>query len=309
MRLNDKKTIKKATCILTADWHLRDTQPKCRTDVYYETQFKKLTFIKDLQVQHSNCPVLIAGDVFDIPKPSPMLLTSTLYYLPYHIVCIPGQHDLPEHVLENFNQSGLAVIEQGSDCIVLKNNVDYIPSINNGKEIAGFPYGTQLKNVKQHIALIHTLIQEPQNTNKNIPYDYNCISIMKKLSDFKLIVSGDNHKPFVYKKGKQLIVNPGSIMRMDADQINHKPRVYLWYAKENIVEPVYLPIEKDVITRQHIEKKQEEDERIEVYKKRLKADIKIGISFEKNMKKYVHKNEIKKSVEKEIYTAMEGNKK
>ncbi len=94
-------------------------------------------------------------------------------------------------------------------------------------------------------------------------------------------------------------------MRMAADQIDHKPRVYLWYADDNTVEPVYLPIQKGVVSREHIEKQEKEDERMEAYKTRLKAGVKIGISFENNMKRYLHKNKVDKMVEKEIYNAME----
>jgi DNA repair exonuclease SbcCD nuclease subunit len=296
MRLNNKKEIKKVDAILTADWHLRDTQPRCRIDNYYETQFKKLTFISDLQMKY-NCPVIVAGDVFDIPKPSPMLLASTLHFMPKKIICIPGQHDLPEHNLKNYNQSGLAVIEEGSDCKVLKND-----SSSDG--VVGFPYGSQLKNTIGRVAVVHTLVQEPKGES-NIPANYTCISLMKKLKEFKLIVSGDNHTPFTFKNGEQLLVNPGSLMRMDADQINHRPRVYLWCAKENQVQPIYIPIKEGVVNRDHIEKQKKEDERIEAYKEKLKANVKIGISFEKNMKRFININKINSEVEKEIYAAME----
>lgn len=303
MRISNKKTIGFADAILTADWHLRDTQPKCRTDNYYQVQFNKIRFIKGLANMHEGCPVLIAGDIFDTAKPSPMLLASTLHFLPSLVVCIPGQHDMPSHSLENLNQSGLAVIEQGSDCTVLKNPTDYKPSIA-GNEIIGFPWGSKISNIKGDIALVHTLLQEPKNYNSHIAYEEDCESLLKKLPACRLVVSGDNHKSFTYRKGEQLIVNPGSIMRMDADQIDYKPCVYLWYAGTNTVEPVYLPIGEDVVTREHLEKKQEEDLRMEAYKNRLQACVEIGVSFEKNIDNYIRKNKIEKEISQEIYTAM-----
>ena len=60
-------------------------------------------------------------------------------------------------------------------------------------------------------------------------------------------------------------MNPGSIYRMEASQENHKPRVYLWYAETNTVEPVYIPIESGVISREHLETKEERDIRINAF--------------------------------------------
>lgn len=327
MRVGNKKEIRKASCICTADWHLRDTQPKCRTDNYYEAQWKKISFISELQVKH-NCPVLIAGDVFDKPKPSPMLLADTLLHIPRKIICVPGQHDLPEHSIENLNQSGLAVLNVGSDVRILKGEgtgtpIAFPDGYAPGKcktdfLIHGVPWGKELlplenRKAFNNIALIHTLVRNPKETNENIPFSEDYISLFEKMTRYDLIVSGDNHKSFTYQKGGKggikWIVNPGSLMRMDADQVDHKPRMYLWYAEDNTVEAVYLPIEQGVVSREHIERQTKEDERMEAYKTRLKAGVKIGISFEKNMKRYLLKNKVKPSVEKEIYAAMEGGKK
>lgn len=313
MRLDhNKKPFKKASSILTADWHLRDTQPKCRTDEYYEAQWKKIKFIRGLQIQHK-CPVLLAGDVFDVPKPSPMLLAAALHFLPDNVICIPGQHDLPGHSLENLNQSGLFVLKEGSNTIILN-------GIENDRYknffVSGFPWGSDLSGMREDertgfhpsVAMVHTLVQGPKETNQNIPYGEDCFGIFKTLPGYDLIVSGDNHKSFFVrdKSSGNLLVNPGSLMRMSADQEDYKPCVYLWYAEDNTVEAVYLPIEKNVISREHIEKQTKEDERMEAYKAKLKAGVKIGISFEKNMKQYLLKNKTGLDIEKEIYAAMEG---
>jgi hypothetical protein len=46
----------KPTAILTADWHLRDTQPICRTDDFWESQWIKANYIMELQRKYG-CPV------------------------------------------------------------------------------------------------------------------------------------------------------------------------------------------------------------------------------------------------------------
>lgn len=315
MRIDKQNKIKKASAILTADWHLRDTQPKCRTDNYYETQWKKIEFIRKLQQEHNNCPILVAGDIFDKAEPSLMCVGDAIEYLPPYTICIPGQHDLPKHSLENYNQCGLNILSKATDLETITGIGGCAFLEFDNMFISGFPWGKTLQGIdarsisKYKIALIHMLIQGRIENNQHIPYDaydINHKEVFNALSGYDLIVSGDNHKPFTCKNKKgQLLVNQGSLMRMTADQIDYKPRVYLWYAKTNSVEPVFLPIEKNVITREYIEKQQEEDERMEKYKARLKAKIDIGMSFKDNMKMYLHKNKIKDDVKKEIYNAMD----
>jgi len=100
------------------------------------------------------------------------------------------------------------------------------------------------------------------------------------------------------------LVNPGSLMRSSADQIDHKPRVYLWWAENNQVEPVYLPVEQDVIDRTHIESQEVKDRRMESYISRMSEDVEIGLSFEENLKSYFAIKRIRKPVQDKAWRAM-----
>jgi len=308
----DKKPFRAADAILMADMHLRDTQPKCRRDDYWEAQETKITFIHELQVKH-NCPILIAGDVFHEAKPSHYLLQWAIGFLPKGIVCIPGQHDLPQHNPELFLHSGLGVLYSAGNVRVLHKGWPGHETFD--LVIWGFGWGSELKPVdplfkehKKEIALVHRLINRPTG-DRTFPSADSPYEIMDRLEGFDLIVSGDNHLPFVVKRGKQLLVNPGSMMRMTADQIDHRPRVYLWYADTNEVEPAYLPIEGGVIDRSHIEEPEARDARLEAYEARLREGVEVGVSFDDNMKEYIRKNKVEKPVADKVYEAMEDKKK
>ena len=119
----DVEMRKEATAILTADIHLRDDIPVCRTDDFILTQAKKLDFISALQKQHS-CPVLMAGDIFHKWKASPYLLAFAIEHFPKNSIAIAGQHDLPQHNFSNFDKSGLHVLEKAEIVKVLYND-DY----------------------------------------------------------------------------------------------------------------------------------------------------------------------------------------
>lgn len=130
-------------------------------------------------------------------------------------------------------------------------------------------------------------------------------TILKKFIEFSIVHSGDNHNPFTAEYKNRVLVNPGSIMRSTAAQIHHKPRVYLWCASTNKVEPIYLPIKKGVVSRDHIEQQEEQDERRNAYVARMKTDYEISFSYEGNLEKHIKENDVEKEVEERIWEMIE----
>ena len=102
--------MKKADGILCGDLHLTEDTPICRTDNFQEAQWRKLTFIKQLQEEH-DCPVLCAGDLLDFWKPSPFLLSKIIEHLPKQFYTVLGNHDLPQHSLELLEKSGIYTLQ------------------------------------------------------------------------------------------------------------------------------------------------------------------------------------------------------
>jgi len=129
--------------------------------------------------------------------------------------------------------------------------------------------------------------------------------LLRKYPQYDLILTGDNHKPFTETYQGRLLVNPGSIFRLTASQEEFRPRVYLWYADTNTVEPVYLPIKQGVISREHIEHKEERDNRINAFISTLDTDWEAELSFEDNLKKFEETNNISEAIMSIIYKSLE----
>jgi len=129
--------------------------------------------------------------------------------------------------------------------------------------------------------------------------------LLRKYPQYNLIVTGHNHQSFTETHEDRLLVNPGSLTRHKADQIEHRPCVYLWYAKINTVEPVYLPIEQGVISRDHIERTKERNDRIDAFISKLDDDWEAAVSFEENLKRFEDANNVRKSVMEIVYKAIE----
>jgi DNA repair exonuclease SbcCD nuclease subunit len=308
--------MKQPDAILCTDLHIRETTPECRLDDFMKTQTRKHKWLRELQEKH-NAPILVAGDVFNYWKPSPWLLSWTLRNLSDGIIAIPGQHDLPAHNLENIEKSGIQVLyDAGKIRLLTEPSVwplhlnglhPNYKGINSG--ICGFPWGTEIGGISPlydyMLAIIHYGVYQrtphypgAENTGGTAR------SIIKKMPGFNLIVSGDNHLTFTERTREQLLVNPGSFMRTTAAQADHKPCVFLWYAEANTVEQVFVPIEDGVISREHIDKVEERDERLEAFISKLDHNIEITISFQENMRNYLAKNKISKSVSDIIWESM-----
>jgi DNA repair exonuclease SbcCD nuclease subunit len=129
--------------------------------------------------------------------------------------------------------------------------------------------------------------------------------LLEKYEQFDLILTGHNHKTFVEEVDGRLLVNPGSLTRHDADQEDHKPCVFLWCTETNEVEQVFLPIEQNVISREHIEHKNEHDERISAFVERLNTSQLQGFDFKKNLEAFEKSNKVRKSVMDIVWKAVD----
>lgn len=290
---------KQADAILTGDWHLQETTPIARTDDFWNMQWKKLDFISKLQKKH-NCPVVHSGDLFEHWKPSPMLLSKTIEHLPKWFWTVYGNHDLPQHNLELAYKSGIHVLERAVQLTVL-NNCHWLQQPEKGK----CSYQGQFaKNLNRSMLVWHTMCYQGKKPWPNCT-DPKASKLLRKYPEYDLILTGHNHKPFVETYQGRLLVNPGSIFRLKADQQDHKPRVYLWYADTNTVDAVYLPIEENVISREHLEIKQKRDNRIDAFISTLDTDWEAKMSFEDNIEVFRKKNKVKKSVMEIVYDAIQ----
>ena len=301
-----RQKIQKIDAIICSDLHLTEQTPECRLDNYIEAQRTKLSFISGLQKQYK-CPVLCAGDIFDHWKPSPWLISFALQYLPDELIAIPGQHDLPQHNLDLIEKSGFGTLLQGN-----KVKTDFWNSRSlrlNGYEIYTVPFGIGIPKPKyqnNNILIIHQLTWQKEPWPGADPKG-NASVLLKQNPDFDLIITGDNHQAFTEEREGRLLINPGSMLRKTADQIDFKPRVYLWDAESNTAEPVYLPIEAGVVSRKHIEIKEERKNRLDAFINIIKSEeFEIGVSFEETVRKVLNSRNITQTIKAKVLEALDA---
>jgi predicted phosphodiesterase len=297
MRTGDNMNV---DAILCSDFHMRDSVPVCRKDDYFQTMLGKIKWVAELQAEY-DCPVLHAGDLFHTWKVSPYLLAAVMNILPDQFYTVPGNHDLKNHNVELINQSGLEVLYQAGKIKIFING----GILNHKLFIHGVAYGGNIPSGDQEILMCHEMIyQSPEHWQKE--NGSQALAFLKKHKGYQLIITGHNHKPFTAQHEGRLLVNPGSLMRMTADQKDYKPRVYLWNKESNTVKIEYVPIDKEAVEVAYLEKTKERDERMESFIDRLQSSKEVGLSFEKNLENYLANNRVRSSVKSIIYECIGG---
>jgi len=298
----------KVDAILCADLHIRATAPRCRTDNYVDTQYNKLRFIVELARKH-NCPVLVAGDLGENAQWPNWLIEwfmRTIYGTTFMV--IPGQHDLPNHKFELYRKSAIGVLSTSNSINLLRNGVNRWHNLF----IHAFPYGRLITGSqvskpkgKFFVAVAHQMVikRKPLWPGQVAPKAH---ALLHKYPEYDLILTGDNHNPFTYKMDGRWLVNPGSMTRHKADQIKHKPRVYLWYAKSRHIERIYLPIENNVIDRTHIDVIKIKKERMQDFTDKLSNEVDYTNSFKLNVKKQLRESKVRPLTKKKIKAAVGG---
>lgn len=315
---------RKADAILAADIHLTDRVPVCRRpEEFHAAMWRKLDFIRELQSSHGEIPVLVAGDVCDRWSLPPWVLREAILRI-QNWVAIPGQHDLPQHRLEGYDKSALAVLEAAGSVRTIGPHFDLL---TEGKDIAvtGFPWGAEIGGItpslSTNVALVHHLVyaEKPPFPGAEVTGS-TAKALLKKMSGFDLVVTGDNHgtvmdyettltgEPEDHEVPIRLLVNPGSMMRTSAKQVDHEPSVFLWYAETNTVGRVVLPHSKDAVRTEHLVQEQEKNDRLGAFVARCVRDEEVGLSFEDNLRRFLAANPVRPPVEELIWKYTEEGK-
>lgn len=324
MRRTVKRAERKPTAILTSDIHMTETVPVSRTDDYLGAQLVKLEFLNQLQEEYG-CPVWDSGDLFDYWKASPWLMSRAYETLPY-MITIPGNHDLPAHNITLFDKSALAHIQRTrGDVRVIAPTEPGMGSVHQmGDEyvIVGLPYG-QLKNfdpdalfnhpdfpegIETFVLMLHEFVWPGSKPPWKGAPGYSAGEILERFGPyFDLILTGDNHSPFVEELDGAILVNPGGMMRDTAAMVDDRPRCYLYYAEDNSVEPVYYPIVAGVHDISYLTTTKERDARLEAYISNMKegAGGAHGLSFENNLEAFFKANNTPRKVRELIWHHME----
>ncbi|MDD5006857.1 MAG: metallophosphoesterase [Syntrophorhabdaceae bacterium] len=311
------------TAILTADWHLTTRTPRCRTDKsYLGTQLSKVEHILAISQSFGNIPILHAGDLGDKPEWPNWLLREFIMLKKGHeatkIIVVTGQHDLPQHRALEWAKTGVGVLDSAGIIKVIYRSsssisLSYIKNMGESwgtAQINFAPFGTKVPPFKKadvdtYVLITHKLIAPNKDSIIGGEYYQDFIEAHP---EYDLILVGDNHKTFVKRLRHTTLVSPGSLMRMSADQIDHRPCVFLWYAETNKVESCYIPIIEGHVSRDHIEEANAKEQRVNAFVEKVKGEGRTAHSFEANLERKMESiPDLKEGTQKKVWEAFNGD--
>lgn len=285
--------------LITGDWHIRDTTPQRRIDDYWDTVRKKINFILDLAVKEECKLILQPGDLFDSHRANDFLKSYVIHrvnertkkkYL--KILTVFGQHDLRYHS-SNIGNTPLAVLHASKIIeIVGKDGFHFEEvSIYGASWYEEIPE-TVLDTDAFNILIMHKMVIENEKLWEG-QEDHKLGNILLKTLPYDLIVSGDNHLSFLICSKSKRLVNCGSLLRSDVDQIDHKPVVYILNTETDTLEKHFVPCEpfEQVFDMAKVTAEKERDKKMEAFVDRLTGETELeGLDFIKNMYRFVDKN-------------------
>lgn len=273
-----------AVAIAVGDLHAGNLHPRCRErDDYFEVLLKKIHWICELGTE-LQVPVFQAGDLFDHWSQPPTVLNAVAAALKTSArspktrwECTIGQHDVPNHDLQQIKSTAWQNMR-------LAEVIDYRSSV----DCYGWGAPIHACSNSLGIALAHVSTWMKPYAPGQAP-----VEAMRTLARFvkqgyRLVITGDNHSRFSYvDKAGNILINPGSVMRMTADQADHVPSVTVIHRDESgayRLEHRTIPV-IDEIRPTEVEEANVMDERIETFVKRLGESQDVTLSFRDNLKK------------------------
>lgn len=226
-----------------ADLHITSNPPIFRVDNYLETSLNKLRWIVEF-ANKNWATILIAGDLFENLRVGYKVVNRVIEILKeskFGVIATPGQHDKYYHN-ENLHDTPIYNVAQ-SKAINLLGYGEIIgakdPIFCLGHD---YPEDLILKaETSNGILLAHRCVTK--GTPPFFLKDANdAKTFLHKFKNFKFIVTGDYHVPFIFREENRILINCGTMLRSDKDQIKFLPQVHLLDTKKDKVKTFYIPI-------------------------------------------------------------------
>ena len=259
--------------LITGDWHLRFKKPEMRLDEdYFQTQSDKIKQILYIAKANDCKTILQPGDFFDsVETPWFVVQHYMKMFLQEQIDIwtIPGQHDLRYHTREIEN-TPLGVLEAS---VAIRIATE---AILDNFCLYGSWWGQEIPDIETintiNIIMAHQMIVQKKLWQDQIDFSY-AKDLLKKNPNCDLFVTGDNHQSFIEEYQGRYLINCGSLMRANIDQVDHKPVVYIYDTDKKSFDEIFLkvkPIKKVLnLDRAHIQKQR--DEKLELFIDTLKT--------------------------------------
>lgn len=273
--------------IITADWHIRATRPRCRQDNdWIGTQKNALEQIVGIS-KSRNAPVFVVGDLFHSNSDTSFECIQMVQNMSnelQELYVLAGNHDLPYHNSDNLKKSAIGVL-LGSLNVALIKGWDGFKGVVSSASNFDEPDNPNAEIVFKHILTFPDKGSIPPNVNAT-----TADGLLELFPKARWIFTGDYHKHFHYENGGRHVVNPGCLLRQASDFKDYQCGVYFVDTKKEVCEFIPLEDDEELVSDDYIIKESERSERITAFVDRLKETKGVSLDFVENVKKALIQN-------------------
>ena len=286
--------------LITADWHIRATRPRCRIDNdWIETQKNALDQIVKI-AKEKEAIVTVVGDLFhsisDTSFECVQMIQKTADKLS-ELYILAGNHDLPYHSSENIRKSAIGILLNSQNIFPIKKYFEgFECSASNFDE----------KDEKDASIVFKHILCFPDA--KSIPPNVDALTAKELLSEFpnaKWIFTGDYHHNFHYEHNGRHVVNPGCLLRQVSDMKDYQCGIYFVDTDKEIVEFIPIIDKEQFVDDTYILEQDEREKRIEKFVDKLKDTKNISLDFVENVSNAIISNNLDDDIKNMIEELME----
>ena len=299
------------------DIHFRSSTPRARLDDYADTMIYKMDQVITIAETHGCQIILLPGDIFDTPTPTMNLLGNIIGLFSrinsrperneITIMGVAGQHDQRYHstAIEN---TPLGVLEAAHILVMLGGKPTHVAG---DIDLYGASWSEPIPEPMNtpdrfNILVMHRMIIGSKKLWEE-QTDYMWSRNLLRHHKFDLIVTGDNHHFFTDRvpsvRGSRYLINCGSLMRSNVDQMKHKPSVVVYDTEERTIDIIPLNVEpaKKVLSSEVAKREKERNAELESFIDQI-GDTTIApeLNFLSNLQKLSQAENIPKPIADKI---------
>ena len=283
--------------IITADWHLSQTRPRCRIDKdWIETQRNIINQVYEY-AKKFKVDVFIVGDIFHSNSDTSFEVikivqdfAKELKKIGLKLYVIFGNHDLLFHSVKNVDKSAVGIL-------INSENVYFAGDYSD--EVGAGHFDEKIEN--KRIVFKHILCFE---SKEDIPFNVDGVTAQELLDEYdnaKYICLGDNHHSFIYENKGRKVINSGCLMRRNSNFKDYKPIIVYVNEEEEICKSYPIIDNEDLIDDSYILQENQRNERIESFVDKLRKTKGVSLDFVDNVQNEMKHNnfepELKEVVE------------
>lgn len=240
-------------CLITADWHISGTRPRCRADEdWMESQRQDIEAVWQIAREQRVEAVWILGDLFDtsrVATEAVNLVLTEFEKAPCAVYTLCGNHDLPYHSFDLLERSSIGTVLHKFPMLDTDQSIGVV-AYPFGKEPEYGALSDYMKANGLHTWITHQLTF-PNDAARPVKGVGGVVAqeLLDACPAASVILTGDYHHGYVYTApdGRR-VITPGCLNIGDADMKDYQPQVYIFDTFDLSVEAVKLPIHGKIET-------------------------------------------------------------